>query len=111
MAETALSPGLVETLVAAVTTTGAKTIFALPARACVLAWQTSFNEAPSAIDIDLEVSIDGVVFTVLDTSTAVGGEARTIAEVTAAQFVRVNVITNTGSKELTVTLIAKVANP
>lgn len=108
---TALSPGLVETIVDAETTTGAKTAFALPSRACVLAWQTSFGSAPGAFDGDLEVSIDGVSWTVLDTSTSTAGETRTIAEVTAAQFVRVIVNTNTGNEELTVTIIAKIANP
>lgn len=91
--------------------TGASDPAALPIRSTVLAWQTSFDEAPDAINITLRVSIDGEVWTVLDTSTAVGGEVRTIDVPTAALFVDANVVTNTGDSEVTVTLVAKVAVP
>jgi hypothetical protein len=104
---TALQPGLPLTVVDAITTTGAKDVFALPARACLLAWQTSFNIAPGTFNATLQVSIDGVSFTTLDTSTAVGGETRTIDTPTAAVFGRINVVTNDTNKELTVVVIAK----
>lgn len=99
------------TLLSSVTATGASATFALPSRSCVLTWQTSFNSNPDAVNITIRVSIDGVVWTVLDTSTAVGGEVRTITAPTAAVFVDANVVTNTGVKQITVVLIAKVAVP
>ena len=98
-------------LIDAVAGTGAGDTFALPVRSVVLAWQTAFDVNPAAVSITLEVSIDGVAWTVLDTSTVVGGEVRTIQDVTAALFIRANVGTNTGDKTVTVTLVAKVANP
>lgn len=104
---TALNLGVPVTLLNAITVTGAGSAFALPARACVLAWQLSYDVNPSAIDIDLEISMDGLSWTVLDTSTAVGGEFRDIDQLTAAVFIRVIVNTNTGARAATVLLIAK----
>lgn len=81
--------------------------YALPARAAILAWQTSYNVNPSAITVLLQVSIDGVVWTTLDTSTAVAGETRTITTPTAALFVRANPTANVDPKQVTVTIVAK----
>lgn len=103
--------GIPATILDAITATGAGTTFALPNRSVVLAWQSSFDVNPAAVNITLRVSIDGVSWTVLDTTTTVGGETRTISAPTAARFVDVNVVTNTGSRAATVSLIAKVANP
>lgn len=103
--------GVKATLIDARDGTGASALFALPTRACILAWQTSFDTAPGAIDIDIDVSLDGVVWTTLDTSTDTAGEVRTIADPTAALFLRAIVNTNTGSVDVTITLVAKVANP
>ena len=102
-----LQPAVLQTIIDAVTGTGAGLTFGLPVRACVLAWQTSFGVAPAAVSITIEVSLDNVAWTVIDTSTAVGGEVRTIDTPTAAIFVRANVGTNTGSPAVTVTIIAK----
>jgi hypothetical protein len=99
------------TLINARTGTGASNVFALPARTATLTWQTSFDVNPAAVNITIRVSIDGVNWTVIDTSTAVAGEVRTIAAPTSALFVTANVVTNTGDREVTVTLVAKVANP
>lgn len=96
-------------LLTAITVTGAGAAFALPAKSVVLSWQASYDVAPAAVSITLEVSIDGVLWTVLDTTTAVGGEVRTIANPTSAIFVRVNVGTNTGSRAATVIIVAKPA--
>ena len=101
--------GVKQTILNAVTATGAGTTFGLPTRACFLAWQTSFNIAPGAFNATLRVSLDGVVWTVLDTTTSTAGEVRTITAPTAAIFVDVNVVTNTGAREATVTIIAKAA--
>lgn len=98
------------TLINAVTGTGAGSKFALPSELCSLAWQTSFDAAPSGVSITLEVSIDGLVWTIIDTSTATAGEVRTITNSTAAAFIRANVGTNSGSKAVTVVIIAKSIN-
>lgn len=95
------------TLIDAVTGTGASATFALPTRVVELAWQTSFDVNPAAIDIDIDVSLDGISWTTIDTSTVVGGETRVIASSTAAIFIRAIVNTNTGDREVTVVLIAK----
>lgn len=107
MPNVALNPGVPVVILNAITATGAGSTFALPARACVLAWQLSYDVNPSVIDIDLEISMDGVSWTVLDTSTQVTGEFRDIDHLTAAVFVRAIVNTNTGSRAATVQLIAK----
>lgn len=103
--------GVVQTIINVVTGTGASSTFALPARTSTLTWQTSFDSAPSGVSITLQVSIDGTNWTTIDTSTATAGEVRTISAPTAAPFVRANVGTNTGDKAVTVTIVAKVANP
>jgi hypothetical protein len=92
------------------TGTGASNTFALPARTSTLTWQTSFDIAPAAVNITIRVSIDGINWTVIDTSTVVGGEVRTIAATTSALFIDANVVTNTGNRQVTVTVVAKVAN-
>ena len=99
------------TLINARVGTGASETFALPARTVSLAWQTSFDVNPAAIDIDIDVSMDGTVWSTLDTSTVVGGELRIIASASAAAFIRAIVNTNTGNRQVTLTLVAKVANP
>lgn len=99
------------TIMSEKTATGAGSVFSLPSRSCVLAWQTSFDVNPDAVNITLRVSIDGLVWTVLDTSTAVAGEVRTVDVPTAAIFVDANLVTNTGGHKVTVVLVAKVAVP
>lgn len=110
MANKLLQIGVLETILNAITGTGASDTFALPSRLVALAWQTSFDVAPAAVSITIQVSLDGLSWTTIDTSTAVGGETRTIASSTAARFVRANVGTNTGNRAVTLTLIAKVPN-
>ena len=103
--------GVLEVILDARIGTGVTDTFALPTRSTQLAWQTSFDINPAAVDIDIDVSLDGNVWTTLDTSTAVGGEVRTITNATAALFIRGFVNTNTGDREVTISLIAKVAVP
>ena len=67
-------------------------------------------------NIDIDVSIDGINWTTIDTSTNTAGEVRTIPDYTAAMFVRANVNTNTGlnnGKQFTAYIIATatVENP
>jgi hypothetical protein len=101
--------GVKQLILDAVTGTGASALFGLPSRACFLAWQTSFDVNPAAVSITVRVSLDGVSWTVIDTSTAVGGETRTIDLPTAAFFVDVNVATNTGDRAVSVNMVAKAA--
>lgn len=99
------------TLLNAITVTGAGPTFALPTRACVVSWQTSFDVNPSAVNITLRVSNDGLVWTVLDTTTAVGGELRSVSTPFAAMAMDVNVVTNTGTRAATVVAVLKPAVP
>jgi len=94
------------TLLDGVTGTPTSDVFALPTRAALLSWQTSFNTAPAAVSISLQVSIDGVNFVEVDSSTAVAGEVKVVSPVSAL-FIKVVVATNTGDKEITVVLLAK----
>jgi len=103
--------GKLLTIINARVGTGASDTFALPSRTCILTWQTTFDVAPAVIDIDIDVSLDGTAWTTIDTSTAVGGEVRVIAAATGALFIRAIVNTNTGNRAVTLTLVAKVANP
>lgn len=88
--------------------TGVSPTFVLPVRTTILTWQTSFDVNPSVVNITLQVSIDGISWTTIDTTTAVGGETRVISAATSATFIRANVVTNTGNRHVTVLLVAKV---
>jgi hypothetical protein len=69
-------------------------------------WQTLFGTAPSAINIILQgaaADVDAEYVTV-DTSTATGGEARTVGGV-RARFLRVKVVTSTGGSGLTAKIL------
>lgn len=95
------------TILDAITVTGAGFTLALPARATVIGWQTSFDVAPDAVNITLRISMDGILWTVLDTSTAVAGEFRNVDGFNAAVFIDCNVVTNTGTRAATVQVICK----
>lgn len=85
--------------------------YALPARTVIVAWQTSYTGGPSAVNVILQVSLDGVVWTTYDTSTSTAGETRTITTPTAAKFIRAVIVSNTGGTLATVNIVCKVANP
>lgn len=87
-------------------------VFALPARTVVLGWQTAFpGGVPGAVDVDLDVAMDATgPWTTLDTSTSTSGEFRTIDTPTAARFGRI-AVNDSSSEQITVSVIAKVANP
>ena len=88
---------------------GVSDIFALQTRTVYITWQTTFDVNPAAVNITLEVSLDAVNWTVVDTTTAVGGEVRVISPPFSAAFIRANVVTNTGDRAVTLTLLAKAA--
>jgi len=80
-------------------------VFALPANATVVEWQTVFGEAPDAIDIDILTSTNGVDFEVIETTTDVSGETGNF--VTAAVFVQAIINSVTGGTTTTVILVPK----
>lgn len=92
---------------------GNSSSFALPARTVVLTWQLVYGAAPDAISVILQVSIDNTVWTTIDTSTAVGGETRTIEVPTSALFIRTRIdsLTKGTGTTLTTTVVGKVAVP
>jgi len=84
-------------------------VFALPSRACVMGWQTSFDENPSTVSLALEIAMEEVgPWTSLDTSTTVTPALRTISTPTAARFIRANIVDNDDDAEVTIELICKV---
>ena len=70
-------------------------------------WQTIFGTAPSAVSIVLQTALDDVDahYQTIDTSTAVGGEARSVSGVNA-KFIRAKLVTNTGGAGITVQILA-----
>ena len=69
-------------------------------------WQTIFGSNPSAINIVLQgaaADVDAEYF-LLDTSTATGGEARTVTGV-RARFLRIKLVTSTGGSGLTAKML------
>jgi hypothetical protein len=81
-------------------------VFALPAMVSrVISWSYSFDTSnPSAVSVNLEMSVDGVSWTVLDTGTVATGETKNTA-VSAAGFLRANKVTQTGGGGLNLTVI------
>jgi hypothetical protein len=77
------------------------TAFAMPAKAGPLQWQTLFGTAPASCNIVLEMSLDGVNWDIMDTSTAVGGEMRTFSSIGARQ-VRARITAISGGSTTTV---------
>jgi hypothetical protein len=69
-------------------------------------WQTIFGTAPSAINIRLQGAAADVdaEYSDLDTSTATGGEARTVTGV-RVKFLRIKLFTSTGGASLTAKLL------
>ena len=63
-------------------------IFAVPARCTTITWQTIFGVDPTAINITLLASLDGENFDVIDTSTSVTSEVRTV-EVNATHIMAI----------------------
>ena len=86
--------------------------FALPSYAgqpdvgTVLRWQTIFGTNPTAVNIVLQgamADVDAEYF-LIDTTTAVGGEARTVTGVNA-KFLRIRFVSSTGGTGLTAKLL------
>jgi hypothetical protein len=86
--------------------------FALPSYAGfpengrTIRWQTIFGSAPSAISVALQTAMNDsdAQYTTIDTSTATGGEARTVTGV-RGNFVRAKVSSITGGSGVTVQVL------
>lgn len=108
MAATGLTRGIINTILNAATATGAGGSYSVPEKPTGgqfsdYSWQTVITGAPTAVSITLQGSLDGVNWTVVDTSTATGGESRPISGKPFA-FLRANLGTLTGGTAPTVTV-------
>ena len=65
-------------------------------------WQTITTGSPSGVSVNLEGSIDGANWVILDNSTATAGEIRCVVNY-PMKFVRTNLATLTGGTAPTVT--------
>lgn len=75
--------------------------FALPVKPGAFTWQTVFGSVPGSVTVNIQVSIDGINFTTVDTSTQVNGEVRQIPALTAP-FVRATISASAGGTTATV---------
>ena len=69
-------------------------------------WQTIFGGAPTAVNLVLQAAMADVdaEYQTLDTTTVVGGEARTVSGV-QAKFLRVKFVSATGGSGLTAKIL------
>lgn len=69
-------------------------------------WQTSFGTSPTAVSVVLQTSLTDVdaQYSTIDTSTATGGEARTVTGV-RGNFIRSKVSSITGGSGVTVQVL------
>lgn len=86
--------------------------FALPSYAGfpengrTIRWQTLYSSSPSAINVTLQTSMvdSDAQYQTVDTSTATGGEARTVTGV-RANFIRARVSSITGGSGVTIQIL------
>lgn len=82
------------------------TVFALPARAGSLVWQTFFAVNPASITVNLEASLDMIHWDPIDSSTVVTGEVRTFS-ILGGKFVRGAISASSGGSGFTMMLTAQ----
>jgi hypothetical protein len=80
-------------------------VIALPSVNCQITWQTSYASTPAVANVQLMVSVDGLHFNTLDTTTDVDGEIRTV--LTAARFARMMFGTMDDGIDTTVKLVVQ----
>lgn len=80
--------------------------FALPDGSTSLTWQTFFGVAPASCTFKLWGSLDGETYAVIDTSTIVGGEIKTINTNVKFVYVELDAVSG-GSGGVSVWLVAK----
>jgi hypothetical protein len=78
-----------------------------PENGRMVRWQTIFGTAPSAVSVVLQTAMSDAdsQYTTIDTSTATGGEARTVTGV-RANFIRAKVSSITGGAGVTVQVMS-----
>ena len=82
-------------------------VFALPARAVYISWQTGYTGSPSAVNVVLEVSNDNLVWNIIDTATDAAGELRNVSGLVSAGFIRARMVSNTGGTLISVSILVK----
>src|SRR3990167_50028 len=80
-------------------------VVVLPSTNCQITWQTSYGTVPAIANVQLQISVDGLHFNTIDTTTNVSGEIRTF--VTAAKFARALFGVMTDGIDTTVKLVVK----
>lgn len=77
-----------------------------PDTGATVRWQTIFGGAPTAVNMVLQAAMADVdaEYQTVDTTTVVGGEARTVAGV-QAKFLRIKFVSSTGGSGLTAKLL------
>ncbi len=78
----------------------------LPDSGTAVRWQTIFGTAPTAVSIALQGAMSDIdaEYQTIDTTTALTGEARTVANV-QAKFLRIKLVSSTGGAGLTAKLM------
>jgi hypothetical protein len=78
-----------------------------PENGRTIRWQTIYGSSPSAVSMVLQTAMSDTdsQYTTLDTSSATGGEARTVTGV-RANFVRAKVSSITGGSGITVQILS-----
>lgn len=78
---------------------------AMPTRCTTFSWQTIYGDAPSAVSMAILGSLDGVVFSSIDTSTAIAGQVKTVnANVT---HVKAQIVSIADAADVTVLIVPK----
>jgi len=80
------------------------TAFALPVKSTRITWKTQFAVAPASIQIDLEISLDGINWATLDSTTSTSGEIR--SKRVNAPFIRAVGVSASGGSGITAFLTA-----
>jgi hypothetical protein len=77
-----------------------------PENGRTIRWQTIYGSSPSAVSIVLQTAMSDVdaQYTTVDTSSATGGEARTVSSV-RGNFLRAKVSSITGGSGVTVQIL------
>lgn len=78
----------------------------MPNNGRMIAWQTLYGSAPSAVSVALQSAMNDVdaQYSTIDTSTATAGESRTVTNV-RGNFVRAKVSSITGGSGVTVQVL------
>ena len=80
-------------------------VYAAPARTCLVTWQISYGSAPASVTMLLQGSIDGVNYNTLLSSTNTAGDMASVE--TSVKFFRVRMNAVSGGTTVTVDLIQR----